>query len=209
MNNVENNVQKTEYHARAFVSCSLRNEDKPFVDFVCSILEAYRIQPFGTVGKLYAAPENPVVSMEKNINNADIVVICATPRYIQQDIQIKNNSNGMSEMIHVETGMAIAHDKPIVVFVKDGTNVGNAIPYVTQYVELSGQEDDYKKKKDLVYSLLNNAYMRFRKKYLQRQKESAVVIRDKENTEMWATIGKVAALAIAAYAIIKFLNDNK
>ena len=202
-------MKKQEYYARAFVSCSLRDEDRPFVDFVCSILESYHIQPFGTVGKLYAAPENPVVSMDKNINNADIVVICATPRYIQQDIHNGKESQGLSEMIHVETGMSYAYDKPVVVFVEKGTNVGGAIPNITQYVELTGDEEDYNEKKDLIYSLLNNAYKRFRDKYIRRQNVSAAIARGKENTEMWATIGKVAVLAIATYAIIKFLNDNK
>ena len=205
---MEKIAKKPEYYARAFVSCSLRGEDRPFVDFVCSILESYHIKPFGTVGKLYAAPENPVVSMDKNINNADIVVICATPRYIQQDIHNGKESQGLSEMIHVETGIAYAHDKPVVAFVEKGTNVGSAIPNITQYVELTGAEEDYNEKKDLVYSLLNNAYKRFRDKYIRRQNMSAAIARDKDNAEMWATIGKVAVLGLAIYAVIKFANNN-
>ena len=206
---MDNNGQKTEYYAKAFVSCSLRKEDKPFVDFVCSILEAYHIQPFGTVGKLYAAPENTITSMNKNIEAADIVVICATPRYIQQDIQIKDVSNGLSEMIHVETGKAIAHDKPVVAFVEKGTNVGKVLPNVTQYVELTGEEGDFKDKKNLIYALLNNAYLCFKNKLIRKRKEFAVTTSNKETTETLATIGKVAVLAIATYAIIKFVNNNK
>lgn len=205
---MEEIARKPEYYAKAFVSCSLRGEDRPFVDFVCSILESYHIKPFGTVGKLYAAPENPVVSMDKNINNADIVVICATPRYIQQDIQNGKESQGLSEMIHVETGMAYAHDKPVVVFVEKGTNVGSAIPNMTQYVELTGAEEDFKENESLITSLLNQAYRCYINKRNQRQKSIAVASHNKETTDMWATIGKVAVLAIATYAIIKFFNDN-
>ncbi len=206
---MEGTISKQEYYARAFVSCSLRDEDKPFVEFVCSILEAYRIQPFGTVGKYFVAPENPVVSMEKNINNADIVVICATPRYTLKDIYNGNETNGMSEMIHVETGMAIANDKPIVAFVQKGTNVGNVIPNITQYVELTGTEEDFHKKENKIASLLNNAYKIFKDKYLKIKKETALAKRNKENTELWATIGKVAFLVIGTCVAIKFLSNNK
>ena len=34
-----------QYVANSFVSCSLRPEDKPFVDYVCRILEVHNIQP--------------------------------------------------------------------------------------------------------------------------------------------------------------------
>ncbi|MBQ2186967.1 MAG: toll/interleukin-1 receptor domain-containing protein [Bacteroidales bacterium] len=200
--------QAKEYYAKAFVSCSLRDEDRPFVDFVCSILEAYHIKPFGTVGKFSASPENPISLMKKNIDNADIVVVCATPRYNQQDIHNNTKTNGLSEMIHVETGMAIACDKPVVAFVEKGTNVGNALPNITQYVELTGLENDYEEKKNLIGTLLNNAYKYFRERNLKRKHASLEAKRDKENTEMWATIGKVAILALSVYVLIKFLDKK-
>lgn len=205
---MEEFVQKHEYYARAFVSCSLRAEDKPFVDFIFSILEAFHIKPFGTVGMLSAAPENPIESMKKNIKDADIVVVCATPRYIQKDIQKGNESNGLSEMIHVETGMALISEKPVVAFVKKGTNVGSAIPNITQYVELTGTEDDFHEKEDRISSLLNNAYKLFRKNYLQKKKETAIAKRNKENTEIWAAIGVATALILAVYIIIKFVKKS-
>ena len=204
---VENTPQH-EYYARAFVSCSLRAEDKPFVDFICCILEAYHIKPFGTVGKFYAAPQNPVVSMKENIKDADIVVICATPRYTLKDIHTSNETNGLSEMIHVETGMALSAGKPVVAFVKKGTNVGCVIPNITQYVELTGEEEDYREKENIISSLLNNAYKQFRVKYLQNKKEAAIAKRNKEDVELWANIGKVAVLIISVYVMIKFIHKD-
>lgn len=201
MNEIE---QKKEYQAKAFVSCSLRPEDEPFVDFICSILKAYNIKPFGTVGKFSASPENPVTLMNKNIKNADIVVICATPRYIQKDIQNGNESNGLSEMIHVETGMAIAHEKPVVVFAKEGTNVGSALPNITQYVVLTGSKKDYNEQKDKIHSLLNNAY----KYSIEEQKKIQEEKQDKESTENWAAVGKFATLALAFTGIIKFIQKD-
>ncbi len=197
-------IQKHEYFAKAFVSCSLRTEDKPFVDFVCSILKAYNIKPFGTVGKFSASPENPVKLMNKNIKDADIVVICATPRYVQSDIQTGNTTKGISEMIHVETGMAIAHGKPVVAFVKEGTNVGNALANITQYIELTGTKEDYIKKKDLIYSLLNNAY----KYSIEERKKAQEEKQDKESNENWAAFGKFALLTIGVTGFIKFLQSD-
>lgn len=195
---MEDNIPKQEKNVKAFVSCSLRPEDEPFVDFVCRKLEAYHIKPFGTVGKYYAAPENPIESMKKNIKDADIVVICVTPRYILEDIHNKNKIKGMSEMIQVETIMAFLTEKPVVAFVKEGTNVGSIIPYITQYVELTGTEEDYKEKENLITSLLNNACKLSEEKNLQRKK----MLRNKENTESWANIGKVATFIIAGYIIL-------
>ncbi len=195
---MEVNIPKHEYYCRAFVSCSLRYEDQPFVDFVCSKLEANHIKPFGTVGKYFAAPENPIESMKKNIKDADIVVVCVTPRYILKDIHNNNKIKGMSEMIQVETIMAFLTEKPVVAFVKEGTNVGSIIPYITQYVELTGTEEDYKEKENLITSLLNNACKLSEEKNLQRKK----MLRNKENTESWANIGKVATFIIAGYIIL-------
>lgn len=199
---MEENTQK--YCANAFISCSLRNEDKTFVEYICSILKAHNIKPFGTVGKFSASPENPITLMNKNIKKADIVVICATPRYLQKDIQTGNETNGLSEMIHVETGMAIAHDKPVVVFAKEGTNVGNALPNITQYVVLTGSKKDYIDQKDKIHSLLNSAYQYSKEEQKKVQKEK----QDKECTENWAAVGKFATLALAFTGIIKFFQKD-
>ena len=44
-------ILQKQYAARAFVSCSLREMDKPFVDYIENILLYYNIEPFGTVGR--------------------------------------------------------------------------------------------------------------------------------------------------------------
>lgn len=110
--------------SKAFVSCSLRTEDQQFVDYICRILRAFQIEPFGTVGKFSASPENPIELMQKNIPEADFVVICATPRYIQTDIKTGKETKGLSEMIHVETGMAIAHKNLLLYLLKKAPILG-------------------------------------------------------------------------------------
>lgn len=145
------------YKATAFVSCSLRSEDKPFVDYIEQILIRHQIKPFGTVGRYDAAPLNPAEHMKNNIPEADLVVIVATPRYLQRDLQTGKISYGLSEMVHVETGMAYMANKPVVVFVQKGTHVGSFLPNVTQYVILDGAMDDLKEKWSLINSLLGNA----------------------------------------------------
>lgn len=142
---------------KAFVSCSLRNEDREFVNYVESILRSHNIEPFGTVGKYEVAPKNPAESMKENIPNADVVVIIATQRYFQVDISTGQESYGLSEMVHAETGMAYALGKPVLVFVQDGTSVGNFLPNITQYIVLNGTHEDYNYKKNLITSLFTNA----------------------------------------------------
>jgi hypothetical protein len=151
-------VIEKKYVAKAFVSCSLRQEDESFVNNICKILKDHKIKPFGTVGKFSASPENPVALMKKNIPLADIVVICATKRYMQKDLKTGAVSYGLSEMVHFETGIAVANNKPVVVFVQEGTNVGNVLPNITQYITLNGHPDDLENKRNLIFSLLNSAY---------------------------------------------------
>lgn len=180
-----------EYTSTAFVSCSLREEDYGFVKYVCSILKKHRIKPAGTVGMLSASPENTAESMRKNLAEADIIVICATPRYVQKDVSSGKTQYGLSEMLHVEAGMAYAHNKPVVVFVKEGTSVGNFLPNITQYIILDGQKDDYLNKKNLITSLLDSA------------NKIAVKIRSDKNLQ---TAGKVVVAGLAVYGGYKLIQ---
>lgn len=180
-----------KYAARAFVSCSLRPEDENFVNYICRILEAFNIQPFGTVGKFSASPENPVTLMNKNIPLADFVVICATKRYLQKDLKTGQVSYGLSEMVHFETGMAVAHGKPVVVFVQEGTSVGNVLPNITQYITLNGQREDFLAKRTLIVSLLKSAYD---------------FVKGVKNNKTLKTVGKVAVGGLAVYGGIKLLQ---
>jgi hypothetical protein len=154
------NGAPTQFLATAFVSCSLRSEDKPFIEFVEQILINHQLLPFGTVGRYSAAPENPVLTMRANIPKADIIVIVATPRYAQEDVHSGLQSRGIPEMLHVESGIAFANDKPIVVFVQKGVSVGSFLPNVTQYITLDGSPEDYSENQYMIYDLLNNAYLR-------------------------------------------------
>lgn len=152
-----------DFLATAFISCSLRDEDRDFVGYIEQILIEHRIKPIGTVGLFSAAPVNTAEHMKNNIPLADFVVIVATPRYIQRDLKTGKESFGLSEMVHVETGMAYMSNKPVVVFVQEGTNVGSFLPNVTQYVTLNGQPMDLDKKWGLINSLISNTYSIIRK----------------------------------------------
>lgn len=148
------------YVAKAFLSCSLRSEDRKFVILVSDILKSFNIQPFGTVGMLTASPENTVTSMKKNIELSDFVVVAATKRYFTRDNHTGKESNTLSEMVHSEIGMAEALNKPIVVFVKKGTNVGSLIKNITQYIYLDGTQINFDSQKNMIFDLLNKAYLK-------------------------------------------------
>lgn len=143
--------------AKAFVSCSLRDEDKGFIQYVEGILKQHGIDPSGTVGKYSASPEAVAESMRKNIPAADCVVIIATPRYLRRDLKTGLASLGLSEMVHVEAGIAFAFGKPIIVFVQKGTDIGSFLPGVTQYIELEGHPNELEAKLTLISDLLSNA----------------------------------------------------
>ena len=165
---------QTEYILKAFISCSLRTEDKPFVDFIESILKAYRILPLGTIGKFSAAPTNTAELMKINIPLADFVVVVATPRYIQKDIKTENTKLAISEILQVESAMAYMADKPLVVFVKEGTDVGHFITNVTQYITLNGKQTDLEEKWQLIGALLNNTYATVR--LIRDQKDNKIFL---------------------------------
>jgi len=185
-----NNSTPTPYVAKAFLSCSLRPEDKQFVDYIERILRAYKIEPVGTVGRYSVSPENPAELMKKEIPNADFAVIVATPRYLQQDLRTGQISYGLSEMIHIETGIAYAFEKPVVVFVQEGTNVGNFIPNITQYIILNDTRSDFEQKRPEIHSLLNSTYQ---------------IVKKIKSNKTAKAIGKVAVLGLAAYGAYKLL----
>lgn len=184
------NIDQTPYVASAFISCSLRQEDKQFVDYIERILKAHGILPTGTVGRHSAAPSNPAALMKENIASSDMVIIVATPRFLQQDIMTSLQYQGISEMIHAESGISFALDKPVVVFVQEGTQIGNFLPNITQYITLNGYQEDLNKKWSLINSLLNNAYSVVLER---RSKASDIAIR-KSFTNLLAVVGTVSII---------------
>ncbi len=142
---------------QAFISCSLRSLDRTFVELVEKIVFAQNFQPFGTVGLYDASPANPAELMRVNIPRADIIVLVATKRYFLEDVHTGKSDTGISEMLHVESGMAYALNKPIIVFIQKGASVGNFLPNVTQYFELDGTQEDLNAKWELICSLFRNA----------------------------------------------------
>lgn len=181
-----------QYIASAFISCSLRPEDKPFIDFIERILKAHRIAPVGTVGLFSAAPMNVAQHMRESIPQADFVVIVATPRYLQVDLQSGEVKYGLSEMIHVETGIAYAFGKPVIVFVQEGTEIGKFLPNITEYVVLNGQTTDFRKKSSLITSLIRNTFEFVR-----------AIKQNQSSAELW----KLAKGILAVYGTVKLLES--
>jgi len=184
------NENHSQYLAKAFISCSLRSEDKKFVDLVANILYHFQIFPFGTVGKYDSSPENPAQLMKRNIEQADFVVIAATKRYLTKDNQSGIESNQLSEMIHSEAGMAFAYDKPVVVFVEEGTNPGSFLPSITQYITLDGTQANLDSQQNLILSLLNNAYQ---------------ISEETKRKKTWQDLGKLALKTLAFFGGLKLL----
>jgi hypothetical protein len=175
-----------------FISCSLRPVDQPFVDFIVQIVRAHNLQPFGTVGKFSAAPISTAELIKQNIPKADIIVIAATPRYFQQDLQSRRTSSGLSEMLHVEAAMAYALNKPVIVLAQKGTDVGNFLPNITQYIYLDGSQEDFARQWTLIQSLFTNAI------------SIAQKIREQTSTR---NFGKFLTGGLAAFGLFKMIES--
>jgi hypothetical protein len=155
----------------AFVSCSLRTEDKGFVDYVEAIVRQMGFCPIGTVGRYDAAPKPIWQQMKDNIKSADCIVLAATPRYLQQDIADKlRTGRGMSEMLHTEIAMAVALDRPVLAFVLEGTDVGSFLPQAVQYITLKSDRSDLITKWPLMQAYFGNGAAMIEKRWLQENR---------------------------------------
>lgn len=146
------------YKPKAFISCSLRKEDESFVNKIEQYLIGIGFEPFGTVGKYSASPTNVAQHMKENIPQADLMVVVATPRYIQEDIKTGESSLGLPPMLYVEAGMAVMADKPVIAFVKKGTEVGGFIRDITQYITLDETAENIESQGKLITKLFENAW---------------------------------------------------
>ena len=187
-----NQYNQQNHVATAFLSCSLRQEDRAFINFIEQILQAHYIKPMGTVGYFSSAPTSTAEHMRNSIPQADFVVLVATPRYVQKDINSGESTQGISEMLHVETGMAHMAGKPVVVFVQEGTNVGNFLPTITQYITLNGQQSDLQQKWAQINSLIKHSCD------IVRQKKTEV-----QNQSLW----KALTTGLAIVGGISLLNS--
>lgn len=174
--------KEIEPWANVFLSTSLRKEDEAFINLVLKIITHFNFNPYGTVGLFDASTDNPVDLMKENIEKCDFVVMAATKRFFTKDAHSDKESTSLSEMVHTEAGMAYANSKPIVVFVEQGTNVGNFIPNVTQYITLDGTQENLDSQYILIESLMNNA--------LQK-------VESKRRSESWKDLGKIAIGGLA------------
>lgn len=156
----------------AFISCSLREEDKPFVNLIEALVKTFGFHPTGTVGKYSAAPRPIWQQILDGIESADCLVLVATPRYVQQDILYREKSGrGISEMLHVEVGMAVASGRPVLAFVLEGTDVGSFLPQYVQYITLkSNDRADLEAKWPIIADYFRSAYAIIQERWRQKNR---------------------------------------
>lgn len=142
----------------AFISTSLRKEDKPFVDLVEEITRENGFEPYGTVGKYSAAPIPIWDHMMENIPKADCVIMAATPRYFQEDIYDRGETKqAISELVYAEGIIATILCKPLLIFCQEDVNLGSLLPQRTQYITLKSSEDAHQQdKRELINSYFIN-----------------------------------------------------
>ena len=109
--------------------------NKPFVNMLNGYL-MHIIQPIGTVGKYSAAPINSAELMRQNIPYGGYNRYCRNSPLYSERHQNNQTVSGISEMLHVESGIAYAFNKPMWFFCSEGAVVGNFLPNITQYIVL-------------------------------------------------------------------------
>ncbi len=163
---------------KAFISCSLREEDEIFNNLIIQITEKLGFQAVGTVGKFSAAPKPIWQQMQDGIKNADCVVLIATTRYLTQDIHDKEKTGtSISELLHIELGMAISSERPVLVFVEKGTDVGEFISSMVQYIEIDkNDKNDLDTKSPLIANYFRSALSMIQNKWSIEKKANIIGI---------------------------------
>jgi tetratricopeptide (TPR) repeat protein len=126
----------------AFLSCSLRDEDKPFVREVQNLSLSHGFIIGGTVGKFTQSPSNLMRHIQDEIRKYQCVIMAATPRYIQEDIHKKIQTKSISEMLYVESTIGYCNDRPVLLFVQEGTSIPPVLEKITEYIVLKGDFRD-------------------------------------------------------------------
>jgi hypothetical protein len=121
---------------RAFLSCSLREQDSPFVENVITLAESHGFLPQGTIGKFTQSPSPLMEDIEEEIQQYDCLIMAATPRYLQEDIHKKTQNKSISEILYVESTIAYVYDKPVLIFVQEDTHIPYFLEGITQYIIL-------------------------------------------------------------------------
>ena len=168
-----------ERKALAFISTSLRKEDKPFVDLVEEITLENGLEPYGTVGKYSAAPLPIWDHMMENIPKADCVIMAATPRYFQEDIYDRGEiRQAISEFVYAEGIIATILGKPLLIFCQENVNLGSLLPQRTQYITLKSREDaNQQDKRELIKSYFANTLEKIKENWGKQQSAAASVRR--------------------------------
>lgn len=159
---------------RAFVSCSLRDEDRPFVHWMFSVIRQFGFDPIGPVGLDLFAPRPISDQMTDGIRAADCLVLLATPRYLQEDIHNRaRTGKGISEMLHVEVGMATMAELPVLAFVQKGTTLGGFLPSLVQYIEIDPTaQDDINTKWPHIANYFRSALVMIQKRWADESRSN-------------------------------------
>lgn len=193
-----------ERKPKAFISTSLRMEDKEFCDLVTEIVRENNFEPFGTVGKYSQSPEPLMNTIIENIAEADCLVLVATPRYYQIDVHKHISSLGISDVLIAEGAISTVFNKPLLIFVQEGTEISHVFDKVTQRVTLRRDGKDLVEKKEMIRNYFQNAI-----KIIKRNKDTTpdTTIRTNKKTRIFRGeksifIGRQNEIALIAKTLL-------
>jgi len=144
---------------KAFISCSLREEDQPFNAFIINLARHFGLEPCCTVGLFRAAPKAILNQMESGIEEADCLIMIATPRYLQEDISNKDKQDeAISESLLVEFVLSYKEQKPILIFALEGVKLPDIILNQVQVIYLKHKDPELHLKWKLISSYFESAH---------------------------------------------------
>jgi len=158
---------------KAFISCSLRDQDKYVVNWVENFARQFGFEPFGTVGRHDVSPVPIPELIQQNIHSSDCIIIVGTTRYLQEDVHYKQKTgHGISELIHVEIGMAYAQKKPVIAFAFDEVDIGAFLPKITQYIKIDTRQKVLtSEQKQCIEKLFMNTFLQIKTNWEEQNKK--------------------------------------
>jgi hypothetical protein len=176
---------------KAFLSCSIRQEDEMIVDIFEYILRAHGFE-VTTVGRTKFAPRPSLQVIRDELETSDCVVILATKR------EKKGEYWKTSEWVeYIEPAMAYMGRKPILAFVEKDVVVEQLIPQATQIFKFD-KTNPLKDKEKI------DAYISSLREELHE------IERKKRDEEFWNNVkiilwilGGIGAGAAAAYLLTR------
>lgn len=168
----------TKANYSAFLSCSIRPQDRKAVAFIWNNFFGQRGFTYFTVGLNLAAPNPPLNIMRDWIEKCDCLVTIVTGRFEARDLHYPGNQSIILSPLAVDQEMLIAwlKDKPTIVFKDSNVHASHGFLAYQKVTWVEFETNDLKKllipsKRCLIESFISETVKTIEAKRTDRRKE--------------------------------------